>query len=277
MKKINKLLFLFALCTGVITTSCSEDDYTGDSMINFTAPTVALASSSAVDVPESMIDPGDGYDVSVTVSIPEAVKADIYIPLVKTGGTLGSDYYELGTIALAAGSTSGTGVVTVWDSGMAGAKTLQVGASDNVANANVNDFTVSINLVDDTLNSVLDWSGEVVSGGNTYSLCDVDFDLLVMDSMGNDTGIYDAATGDCPEYLNFDSTLADGVYTLVVSLYDNPLSSLGLGAEMPVTLNYNGSANGTIILDDYTTNSTSGDIEVATVTKNGFSFTVTPL
>jgi hypothetical protein len=276
MKKINKLLFLFALSAGVITTSCSTDDNTGDSLVNFTSPSVTVAGDTGNDVTvgTSLIDPSDGYSVMVTATIAEPVAASIYIPLVQTGGTLSSDYVELGTIALTAGATSASAMVTVWDDPtLMGERTVMVGA-ENTGNANLNDFSMTITVVTDALDMELDWSGSVMVGPNTYNFCDMDFDLLVYDSMGNDMGLYDAATGACPEYLTVDSSLPDGVYTLVVDLYDNPFSALSLGVDVPVTLNYAGADNGSITTNNYTTNTAGGTFDIATVTKSGYILTV---
>ncbi|MBF62513.1 MAG: hypothetical protein CMP05_11010, partial [Xanthomarina sp.] len=98
MKNKLKSIFLLALSAGVLATSCSEDDHTGASMINYTSPTVTLSTAStSVVVDESMIDPDLGYVIEVTASIPEPVFVDLHIPLVQTGGTADSSDFTAGT------------------------------------------------------------------------------------------------------------------------------------------------------------------------------------
>jgi len=238
MKKINKLLFLFALSAGVLTTSCSEDDATGASMINYTSPTVTLSTdSNSVVVNESDIDPEAGYSITVTASIPESVLADIHIPLVKTGGNADDADYSLGTIVLKANTTSATTNVTIWPGTCGttlsgGGETLTVGAPANVANANINPFSMDVIWEKDLLEVSLTWEGTY----NNIDFCDMDLDLLILDVATNGVD-YLAGTSDCTE-TGLIAGLPDGQYVLIADVYENPFTSLGLGVAVPLTLSY---------------------------------------
>lgn len=287
MKNINKILFLLTLSSFVFITSCNEDDHTGDSIINYSKPTVTLSGMDAT-IDENSIDSDAPPTINVTASISAPVQVDIHIPLVQTGGSANGDDFSAGTIVIVSGDTSASTDVTILKTGdVEGSETLEIGAADNIANANLNPFTLNITINDDYINDVLDielnWDGEVEYEDDnttaTYNFCAMDFDLLIFDATtGMDTGVYDGATTACPESVGF-TGLPDGDYILVVSLYENPYAALGLGESVPVTINYNQEffdTNGSITINDYSTDSTSGDIPVAIVTKNGYNYTVTP-
>src|SRR5690554_8057525 len=229
MKNINKIFFLLALSAGVITTSCSDDDNTGASLVDYKSPTVTLTTASTnVVVAESSIDPEDGYAITVTATIPEPVQAHLYIPLEQVGGNANSGDFELGTIAILAGTTSGSTDVTIWpgDCGTVlsgGGETLTVGAPANVANANINPFSMDVIWEKDLLEVSLTWEGTY----NNIDFCDMDLDLLILDVATNGVD-YLAGTSDCTE-TGLIAGLPDGQYVLIADVYENPFTSLGLG------------------------------------------------
>ncbi|WP_417856538.1 hypothetical protein [Xanthomarina gelatinilytica] len=236
MKNKLKSIFLLALSAGVLATSCSEDDHTGASMINYTSPTVTLSTAStSVVVDESMIDPDLGYVIEVTASIPEPVFVDLHIPLVQTGGTADSSDFTAGTIVITSGHTSASANVTIWrecESGVEGDETLEISFADNIANAKMSPFSMDISIENDWVNDLIeitfDWSGELtydsgLPSENTIDFCSIDIDYIITDDLGNALG-YIAGTGDCPEIAEV-SGLADGTYFIIAELYDQPFSA----------------------------------------------------
>lgn len=292
MKKINKMLFLVALSVGIFTTSCSEDDYTGASMINYSSPTVTLSTASTnVVVDESAI-PEDGeFVIPVTASISEPVLADIHIPLVQTGGTADAHDFDLGTMIITSGTTSATTNIVIYntcDTGVEGNETLTVSFADNIANAKMTPFSMDISIENDWVNDVIefefDWSGELtytagVPAEVTIDFCDADIDFALADNGGNVLG-YIAATASCPEAGGF-SGLPDGTYFILAEVYDNPFSGLGLTDTMPITTTYSQcgfDTAGSFVNSVLNTATISGDvIPLATVEiSGGYNYTVTP-
>ena len=148
MKKINKLLFLFALCTGVVTTSCSEDDNTGDSLINNTKVNVTLttdAGNNNVIISETLV-PID-YTVTATLSEPSA--AQIVIDLAQTSGATDGVDIHLPTIIIPAGATSATGIIEIEipSGDLESDVTFSIGATSR-GNTNSFDFDFNITITD---------------------------------------------------------------------------------------------------------------------------------
>lgn len=292
MKNKLKSIFLLALSAGVLATSCSEDDHTGASMINYTSPTVTLSTASTnVVVDESMIDPDLGYEIEVTASIPEPVFVDLHIPLVQTGGTADSSDFSAGTIVITSGHTSATTNIVIYntcDTGVEGNETLTVSFADNIANAKMTPFSMDISIENDWVNDVIefefDWSGELtytagVPAEVTIDFCDADIDFALADNGGNVLG-YIAASASCPEEGGF-SGLPDGTYFILAEVYDNPFSGLGLTDAMPITTTYSQcgfDTAGSFVNSVLNTATISGDvIPLATVEiSGGYNYTVTP-
>ena len=292
MKKINKMLFLVALSVGIFTTSCSEDDYTGASMINYSSPTVTLSTARTnVVVDESAIPEAGEFLIPVTASISEPVLADIHIPLVQTGGTADAHDFDLGTMIITSGTTSATTNIVIYntcDTGVEGNETLTVSFADNIANAKMTPFSMDISIENDWVNDVIefefDWSGELtytagVPAEVTIDFCDADIDFALADNGGNVLG-YIAATASCPEAGGF-SGLPDGTYFILAEVYDNPFSGLGLTDAMPITTTYSQcgfDTAGSFVNSVLNTATISGDvIPLATVEiSGGYNYTVTP-
>jgi hypothetical protein len=288
MKNIFKSIGVLAL-TGIIFTSCNEDDHTGQSTMDYSPVTVTLSSLSSTTIDETAIDSDDAstYTVTIDASIPEAQFIEYKIDLVQTGGTADSNDLSLGTITIPAGSNSGSATVEIMKTGdIEGDETFSVTGVSR-ANAIVAPYeftgTITNDYINDVLEMELNWDGTVefetdFSSGE-YDFCGMDFDLLVFDPVTfGDLGIYDAATGACPENIDFDSSTPDGDYLIVIDLYDNPYSTLGLSTDVPVTLHYSQEhfdTNGSVTTV-YNTNDASGTRALATITKSGYDYTITP-
>lgn len=249
MKNIFKTLSLL-LATSVLFYSCSDDDNTGASMVNYISPTVTLSTASTnVVVDESAIDPATGHAITITASIPEAVTANLYVYLEQTGGTADSNDYSFdGVIEIKAGNTSGSANVTIWqdcESGVEGDETLTIGYVGPTANANVSPFSLNISIENDWVNDALEvsvtWEGtytyDASYGEVTLNFCDIDMDTILLDGAGNLID-YIAGTSACTEVGEL-TGLADGTYYVLVDMYENPLTGAGnLGLDIPLTTSW---------------------------------------
>ncbi len=121
------------------------------------------------------------------------------------------------------------------------------------------DQTVNItikNVVKDELDLTLAWDRTFEAGGQSYSLCDIEYDvdILVFDTGFNPVGD-GAQTGDCPEHLVM--PLADypnGTYLIVGYLYgDAGVPAAGLPEfNIPITVDYVRGGSATLQAGSYT-------------------------
>lgn len=141
-----------------------------------------------------------------------------------------------------------------------------------------------------------DWDGVVDYAGNDtlgvpagmYPICgNVDLDVYVLDADGADMGIYDAATGACPENMII-SGWADGVYTLASNMWENGYAGLGANVPWPITVSFfkpGNPAQANLVSFVTTDNWTSEDLDqanggnadfkgVATITVTGTTYKV---
>ncbi len=288
MKNILKNIGLLVF-TGILFTGCDDDDFTGASEINYSPATVTLSTLSPTVFDESAIDEDDAstYTITIEANLAEAQPTDAVIDLMQVGGSADGSDFHAGTITIAAGGTSGSGTVEILQTGdIEGDETLSIGGEAR-ANFNVAAFEHTVTIQNDYINDVLDlelsWDGEFTIEDDfssaTYGFCAIDFDVLIYDAGFADTGIYDAATGACPEHVGFGPGMADGDYFIVVDLWDNPYSGLGAGETIPVALNFSQEffeTSGSVPTTAYTTDATGGTIAIAIVTKSGNNYTVAP-
>ncbi|MGB0895895.1 MAG: hypothetical protein ACPGRW_01090, partial [Flavobacteriaceae bacterium] len=86
------------------------------------------------------------------------------------------------------------------------------------------------------------------------------------------------------ELINYlDGTTPDGDYLMVANLYANDYETLGLDTDVPLTFTYaqeyfGADSNGSITIPGAfnTDNAAGGSYPIATVTKAGTSYTITP-
>ena len=288
MKNILKNIRLLVF-TGILFTACDEDDFTGASQIEFTPATVTLSTLSPTVFDESAIDEDDAstFEITIDATLAAAQPTEAIIDLIQVGGSASGSDFHAGTITIPAGSMSGSATVEILRTGdIEGDETLSIGGKAR-ANFNVAAFEHTVTIQNDYINDVLDlelsWDGEFSVetdfSSATYDFCGMDFDILIYDAVFNDTGIYDAATGACPEHVGFGSGMADGDYYIVVDLWDNPYSGLAVGEAVPMALNFSQEffeTSGSIPFTGYTTDATGGTFAVAIVTKSGNDYTVVP-
>lgn len=290
MKNILKTIGAVAL-SSVILTSCNEDDHTGQSLIDYSPVTVSLSSTSATSFMESAIDPDDASTFTVTIdaTIPEVQPINIMLDIVQTGGTADSNDIVINSFSIPAGQTSASGTVEILQTGdVEPDETFSLTVVSR-ENAIVGAYEFNGEIVNDYINDVLEmelnWDGtvefETEYSSGEYDFCAMDFDVLVYDAATfTDLGMYDAATGACPENIDFDSSTPDGDYLMVVDLYDNPYSTLGLSADVPVTLHYSQEYFGADTNGSFTTvfntDDAGGTRATVIITKSGYTYTITP-
>ncbi len=225
-----------------------------------------------------------------TIDLDQAQIIDLTFSMALADGataTEGEDFDFTHSITIPAGDLSGAGEIKIYrDSAFEETEyfTIIFGEPETAGvNFGPTNFDMELfNFVDPNLNMVFEWDGTATVDGQEVSFCEqVDLDVLVFDTDGNDLGIYDAATGACPEYMTF-SDLADGTYELVVDLWSSGItpSDPNLVIEFPVTGTFtqSGVFSETITqssMNSFSTVDMDGEKPLATVTISNGEFTVT--
>jgi hypothetical protein len=172
---------------------------------------------------------------------------DVDVELVPTSAstaTEGSDYdLSTHTVTCAAYSGGGSFSVDIYSDLLAESDEKIVLSIKGASPVNLpTEHLLTINIKNKVLpvTMTLDWQGNFVYAGNTYTLCaNSDIDLYVINSAGNDATGYSGATGDCPELFTAAEmdALADGSYTLLADFWSNGLNGAGLGnVQIPMRL-----------------------------------------
>ena len=219
--------------------SCeSNDDYTGDSVVNATNPslTVSLGFSNT----ETLIEKEASY--AFTVSISEAQIADVIVNLVQTAGTAtaGSDFSMPSSVTILKGTMSTTSEITIHSDELVEETetvTIQIGLG-NESNVNsVASETVTFNianLTDGDLVVGMDWNASSTVTDNygkeigAYDLGDLR--LLLTDG----TNILDGADGAVAETYTLVANAPDGVYYIVADFY----TAMDIPADLDITLTF---------------------------------------
>tara|TARA_B110000208_G_scaffold136024_1_gene164472 strand:- start:647 stop:1879 length:1233 start_codon:yes stop_codon:yes gene_type:complete len=219
--------------------SCeSNDDYTGDSVVNATNPslTVSLGFSNT----ETLIEKEASY--AFTVSISEAQIADVIVYLEQTDGTAtaGSDFSMPSSVTILKGTMSTTSEITIHSDELVEETetvTIQIGLG-NESNVNsVASETVTFNianLTDGDLVVGMDWNASSTVTDNygkeigAYDLGDLR--LLLTDG----TNILDGADGAVAETYTLVANAPDGVYYIVADFYD----AMDIPADLDITLTF---------------------------------------
>ena len=287
MKNIIKYICL-SLSFGLLFTSCDDNEnYTGDSVLQYTVTPVTVSSTQAsYTFNEADIDEDDSstYTVKLSASITEAQPIDAYISFSQTEGTADANDYSVSSIKIPAGATSGsTEVVVNYTGDIEGSESFTLMAKTDGNFELTSPYSVTI-TIEDKINDVLElsttWSGETtmnMTSGTTLDFCDIDIDVLLY----TDTGVfvqYLGATGACTETGSI-SGLADGDYYIVLDVYENPLADFGLTDALPVTITYNQEhfISGSFVHNSLNLSSTSILTAAAILKVSGYNYTVTPL
>lgn len=292
MKKIFKTIGLLAL-TGLVFTSCSdEDDNTGLSSIDFSPVAVQFTTSqSSYTFSEVDIDSDDPTTntINITASIAESQPIDASFDLIVKSGNNDHDFeFSKETLVIKAGSTSATSSIILTKNGsVEGNENFIISATSN-GNFTA-DFNLPLTINDDYINDVLDfsatWEGNFtypINGGEvTLNFCDIDFDVALYDETATSFMGYIAATADCVEE-DVLSGLPDGKYTIVIELYDNPLTVYTANADVPITMTFAQEhfiESTSFTFNGYTTDTIANTNNVVATleVKDGYNYTVTPM
>ncbi|MFN8295548.1 MAG: Calx-beta domain-containing protein [Chitinophagales bacterium] len=251
MKKINKIQFLSLITlisSAFLIGSCKKEENKDYSKLIKTDATVSLSG-----VPAAVIVREDtaGVIISVTASLSEPQIVEVHIPISQISGDATEDEdFSLSTheLVFPANSTEPqTFEVEVLDDDLPETDetfTIQVG-DDKTANVNITPVTMDVTITNATsldLDMSFAWNRFYTlkywdAEGNDTSVSTVnaiDLDFYVFDSLGsavgNDQGIYDAATGSHPENLTLTAPDQEGVYVISANLWANIYRLLGYGA-----------------------------------------------
>jgi hypothetical protein len=249
--KINIVALFFLFASSLLTTSCNEDDATGDSVIevnNGNATVSAVSPFIATTGTNNVNEGGLDTTIEYAITLAKAQPVDTYVDVVLNAGgtaTEDEDFSFDHEVVIPAWSTSAIGTVTIiGDAIDESDETFSITFNDESdAQINVQSTTLSFNITDfGDLNLVFDWNQPIP--GYPFTLCDIgyDVDIFVFDADGAEVSGYQAATGACPEEMTLSlADLADGEYTIMQNVYDDAgLAGAGVipAFAIPVTVNY---------------------------------------
>lgn len=254
----NILLYVLLVAISAFVASCSKEDNTGYSNLTASDATGTLT----WNVPASITERDTTFTFTITLDKPQI--ADIHIVVGQTSGDAeeGADFDVSDELIIPAFTTSASGEFKLYnDSAIEGTETVTIKIGDNsLANINFEpvEKTVEIlNAVGSALDLTFDWEGSATVDGVEVSLCDeVDMDIYVFDVDQNDLGIYDAATGACPEHITIDGW-DNGDYYFWANLYANAVRPTD-GSVIPFPITVHATQSG--LLEDETYNQAAANI-----------------
>lgn len=290
MKKINKYTMLSLFTATVLFVACDKDDATGDSTWKATKDvtgTIMVPFTGMQNVAEAN---NDKFVFTVTLDKPQVVPVVVAVKQISGTATLGDDYNAPQSITIPAYATSASGEIEILnDDTVEGSETLVIQIGDEkTSNASIASKTMSFTIgngLSDSLDMTFNYQHNFSISGTPYSLCGIQYDMdyYVLDASMNDTGIYDAATGACPEHLSLTtSSLPDGTYYIYFDIYNDAGLSNAYHDPFKVstTVEYargGGIAPGEFVQEDqFAPSSTAGTGSnyVVTIEKNAGVFTL---
>lgn len=283
MKKIIKYICL-SLSFGILLTSCDNEDYTGNSVLDYTDTSISVSSSAtSYTFNEALIDPDDAstYTVEITATIATPQYVNAIISFSQIAGNANEDDYSVGEIVIPAGSTSGSAKIEINYTGdIEGSEsfTLSAAADGNFNLSNAYNVTVNIqDKVNDELSVTTTWCGE----SKPYNKVTVDFGGIDIDvKLYSDAGVfigYYGAGATCTETGTL-TGLADGDYFLVFDLFANPFSGIGSTETVPVTFTYSQDyfgTEGSFTYTGITLADSPDEYLAATISVSGYNYTIT--
>ncbi len=238
MKNISILACVLLFCLGIA--SCDKEDYTGYSTVTPTSPNATIS----IDYPSYLVE-SDSI-ITYTITLDEPQVADIVYNVVldpSSTATEGEDFDYEDQVIMGAYSTEATGTISLYrDLDFEPDETIKLTIGAGASSTPNNTYTpqeVEITLDDyPFLATAYVWEDSVVINDTARYFCEyVDLDFLVFSEAGEDQGIYQAATGSCPEFLDLQN-LADGVYYIKANLWSNSLPDSPEVVSFPITMYY---------------------------------------
>lgn len=233
------------LFIGGVISSCDNEDYSGDSTLSPSNPTVIYDMGEYTG---NISFTEQDSTIEFTVSLSESQITDVILPISVVGGdaTLDEDFEisNLGSsLTIPANSLSGTVAFKVLSDDVFEEDetfTIQVG-DETTSNVDINPLQVTVEILNVTsgdLNLSLEWSTSDVYGadGSVYGATEVaDLIFTIYDADGVSISESDGADF---EALTIASTLPDGTYSVKASIfgvveltsaYSLPIASLSMG------------------------------------------------
>lgn len=279
--KILKYTF-FGLALSTLVFACDDEDFTGDSSLTPSSPTISV-DLSAYPGSISFVEKDSTFTFPVTLSEPQIVDISVYIVQAEGTATMGVDYTvdnSNGRVFIPAGKTSGVASVTVLaDSDPEDDETfvLQIG-DERTSGASLTPVTVSFTIANsfsEDLDMHLSWSVNDVfypDGSTVPATTMADLILYVLDADG---AVYGGADGASFEDYALTSADPDGTYTIAVGIY--AFDSPGDGViDVLLETSQAGVQSGSFAFSSLTTANCLTDlVYLATVTKAGAEYTIT--
>ncbi len=239
MKKFLFGFLAFALGGLLISlSSCQKsDDFTGKATWKAANSAGSLDNSG----PFTIVETNEDILIPITLTLSEPQIADITINVTVVPGataTVDEDFTYDASIFIPAHHTTGVcNVKIIGDSDAENDETFSLQFGDSTTtNVNFPTKVIDFTIKSQDLTLVFDWGGEITYGGSSVSLCDsVDLDFYVMSADTTDMGIYDAATGACPEGIIF-SNYANGDYYFWTAIYQNQIRPSSGAIDFPVAI-----------------------------------------
>jgi hypothetical protein len=263
--------------------ACDDEDFTGDSTLTPSAPTVSIA------IPNNnvnMIEKDSTFEYTITLSQPQIVDVAVYVKKVSGDATLGSDF-SIGSdvVIIPANRTTGTATVKVNADDLAeGTETfvIQIG-DERTANASITPQTITYtvtNVSAGDLQLELGWDAKVSdTSGEPVPATDVaDMIFYLTDLNGN---VLKEIDGAAFESMVIAANYPDGQYLLKAGVYDvMALGDLGDAPALDIFIDYTQAGvidPATIIFPQAMTATvcSSNVFTIASLTKTGTSYTLT--
>lgn len=251
-----KLLGLAFLVTGMV--ACDTASQDAEPVVSPDGYPTATVTPTATIVAE-----GDQLVINITTD--KIIDRSLTFTLKQTGGDADEDDYTVDPAVIAPYTKSAQMVIhTNPDSDFEPNETIvaEIGvysiAEKYLLNPNtVNPFETTITINNDApLTVSLSWNADIVIDGETYDAADyIDYDFYLCDAVGfdvddplaTDIGVYDAATGNSPEVIEF-LDFEEGSYYIVADLYDNPFVGESDGSvKIPIIATF--TREGTSVVD----------------------------
>jgi len=285
MKKLLKIKYSILLAMLVFITSCETEDYTNNSTLVPTKPTIAV---SGIPATINFVEKDSTFTFDVTLSVAQVVDISVYAKQASGDATEGEDFKilnDVGRLTITAGSTTGQIKVKVLaDDVFEGTETFTIQIGDErTANATLTPVSVEFTILNTTSNELsvdMSWATDVMDaiGVDMDPEDVVDMRLLIVDDAGD---IVDGADGAAFESWSDFHNLTDGVYRIAADIYATiNAGDLNEDVNIDITIEFN--QGGVINALTYTypkvmTNANACDkyrTYLATVTKAGSVYTI---
>ena len=274
----------FSILTFLLMFSCSEkDDYTGDSVLSVSSPTLAV--SLGFPNAQTLIEQEISYDFTVTISEIQAVDVVVHLEQTEGTATVNEDFSMPKSVKIEKGALSASGKITIHEDEImedTETVTIQIGSGNEANLSGVSGQTVSFeiaNLTEGDLVVGMSWaaSSSVTDNyGNEIAAYDLaNLRLLLADSPF--TRIYDKANGTANETYILSEAAPDMTYSFIADVHA-AMSEIPVDLDITLTFDQVGVINGQTHSFSTALNTTEScptvNYVMATVTKSGNSYSI---